>query len=103
MVLFKSSDSFGKGSGCFVFVQLSPPTNIKEDDVAHYIVDYNLGSTVLRSASYEFRIPNCSVELEIEISAVSRCGSSGDHITEVVPLLLPDESAIADSEGILSS
>ena len=77
-------------------MQLSPPTNIKEDDVAHYIVDYNLGSTMLRSTSYEFRISNCSIELEIEISAVSRCGSLGDYITEVVPLLPPDESAIAE-------
>ena len=69
-------------------MQLNPPTNIEEDDVAHYIVDYNLGSTMLdRSTSYEFRIPNCSIELEIEISAVSRCGSLGDYITKVVPLV----------------
>ena len=68
-------------------MQLNPPTNIEEDDVAHYIVDYNLGSTMLRSTSYEFRIPNCSIELEIEISTVSRCDSLGDYITKVVPLV----------------
>ena len=77
-------------------MQFEPPVNISEDDVAHYIVDYSIGRTVLRSTSYEFRIQNCSVELEIEISAVSRCGSLGDNITEIVPLLLPDESGISE-------
>lgn len=99
LVLFKASNSFGEGSGCFVFVQWSPPTNTQEDDVTHYIVDYSLGRTLLRSTSYEFRIPNCTVELAVNITAVSRCGSLGGNITQIVPLLPSAESALV-TEGM---
>ena len=73
-------------------MQLNPPTNINEDDVTHYILDHKFGRDTITSTSHEFLIPNCSVELDIEVSAVSRCRSLGNSVTESVPLLPPDNS-----------
>ena len=104
LMVFRRSDSCCRESpGCFVFVQLDPPSNIKEDDVLHYILDHKLGSATITSTTYEFLIPNCTIDLDIKVRAVSRCDSMGTSKTERVPPLPANNSAVvpeAMNQGI---
>ena len=61
----------------------------------HYILDHKLGSATITSTTFEFLIPNCTIDLDIEVRAVSKCDSTGNSTTETVPPLSADNSAIA--------
>lgn len=95
LVLFRRSDSCGRDDGCFVFIQLDPPRNIKQDDIHHYILNHQLGSAIITSTTFEFLIRNCTIDLDIEVHAVSRCGTMGTSVIERVPPLPADDGAIA--------
>ena len=66
----------------------------------HYILDHKLGSATITSTTFEFLIPNCTIDLDIEVRAVSRCDSTGNSTTETVPPLSADNSAIAPEQAM---
>ena len=85
----------GADNGCFVFSQLNHPSNIDEDDISHYVLGHQMGNVTVTGTSSDFRVPSCTDDLEIKVSAVNRCGALGNS-TVASASLLPDMENLQD-------
>lgn len=81
-------------SGCNLITQLNSPSNINQDDIDHYIVDYQLGTVMISGTLDTFIVRNCTPDLRIKITAVNRCGTLGNSSPDIIPIFLPDSGAM---------
>ena len=88
MKVIEIRDNGNVEGSCVFTLRLSPPGNIGPDDIMYYI-DYQSQRDVITSTSYTFIALNCTPKLHINVTAVNRCGSIGESVTDVVPIFLP--------------
>ena len=82
-------------NSCVFLLQLNPPSNINADDVNHYIIDYQSNQPVTTDdTSKTFAVSNCSRDLRVRVTAVNRCGASGNSTSDIVPRFMAQVGSV---------
>ena len=86
---------------CVILAEWNPPLNTEKEDVAFYMIQYpsgNMNSTA-SEVSFLVRIPTCTQDIEIRVSAVNRCGREGRYSQLFEPSLIDTDSENDPGQG----
>jgi hypothetical protein len=79
--------------GCTILIGWLPPANLSEDDISHYVININNGTSINETLTLTAHpVCECATTYRVNVSAIDRCGREGQGSVVVLdqdPTLLP--------------
>ena len=98
-------DSNRNDDSCKLLIYLRPPSNIDENYIKHYFVQFPSGHQNISGAGCIVVVRNCNQDVRLNVSAVNTCNTLGASVSDIEPMFIIRESttsapAVADdSDG----
>lgn len=81
-------DSDPDDNNCKLLIQLSPPSNIDKNHIQHYLVQYPSGHQNLTDTVGIVTVPNCTLDVRLNVSAVNICDEIGASASDIEPMFM---------------
>ena len=82
----ESSDSDPNDNSCILHIDLRPPSNIDVNHIKHYFIQFPSGDrTIPNTGNGPIRVPNCTQDIRLNVSAVNICGTVGASASDIEP------------------
>ena len=81
-------------------IDLCPPSNIDMNHIKHYFIRFPSGDrTIPNTGTGTIRVPNCTQDIRLNVSAVNICGTVGASASDIEPkrILMPTPTTSAST------
>ena len=82
----ESPDSDPNDNCCILHIDLRPPSNIDVNHIMHYFIQFPSGDrTIPNTGNGPIKVPNCTQDIRLNVSAVNICGTIGASASDIEP------------------